>query len=109
MREVDISDPKIIFGVQQTANDESFSDTLLYQPDEFPLSPLHTLPKITLALTTTQTLSLKLELFSDPEIMNKTLKVKCLLPDNSVEKDSSSGVSRDDSGGFLNGAPWEPL
>ena len=33
--------------------------------------------------------------FSDPDIMYKTLKVKRLLPDHSVEKGSGSGVVRD--------------
>lgn len=42
------------------------------------------------------------EAFSDPEIMNKTLKIKRLLPDNSVEKGSGSGVARDSLSRF-----WE--
>ncbi len=102
VREVDISDPEIIFGAEQTANDESLSDTLLYQPDEFPLSPLHTLPEITLVLHHSNSFSEMIEAFSDPEIMNKTLKIKRLPPDNTVEKASGSGVARDSLSSF-----WE--
>lgn len=53
VREVDFSDPEIIIGAQQTAHDECLSDTLLSQPDEFPLSPPYTLPEITLVLNYT--------------------------------------------------------
>ncbi|XP_041834214.1 uncharacterized protein LOC121635197 [Melanotaenia boesemani] len=100
--EVDNSDPEIIFGAQQTTNNESLSDTLLYQPDDFPPSPLHTLPEITLVLHHTNSFSEMIVAFSNPEIMNKTLKVKRILPDNSVEKGSGSGIVRDSFSSF-----WE--
>lgn len=83
--ETDTSDPEIIIGAQETS-DESLSDTLIYQPDEFPLSPLHTLPEITLVLHQSNSFSEMTEAFSDPDIMNKTVKVKHLFPDNSVER-----------------------
>lgn len=102
VREVDISDPEIIIGAQQTTQDESLSDTLLYQPDEFHLSPRYTLPEITLVLHHRNTFTEMIGAFSDPEIMNKTLKVKRLLPDNSVETASGSGVVRDSFSSF-----WE--
>lgn len=91
----DTSDPEIIFGAQQTVDDDSLSDTLLYQADEFPQSPLHILPEITLVLHHSNSFSEMIEAFSDPEIINKTLKVRRLLPDNSVEMGSGSGVVRD--------------
>ena len=40
-------DPEIIIAVQQTVNDDSLSDTLIY---ELPQSPLNILPEMTLVL-----------------------------------------------------------
>ncbi|XP_049900229.1 uncharacterized protein LOC126390120 [Epinephelus moara] len=93
--EAETSDPEIIFGAQQRVDDDSLSDTLIYQPDELPQSPLHTLPDMTLVLHHSNSFSEMIEAFSDPDIMNKTLKVRRLLPDNTVEKGSGSGVVRD--------------
>ena len=85
-------DPEIIIAVQQTVNDDSLSDTLIY---ELPQSPLNILPEMTLVLHHSNSFNEMIEAFFDPEILNKTLKFRCLLPDNSVEKGSGSGVVRD--------------
>lgn len=76
-------------------NDDSLSDTLTYQPDELPHSPLNILPETVLILHHSNSFSEMIEAFSDSEILNKALKVRCLLPDNSLEKVSGSGVIRD--------------
>lgn len=57
---------------------------------------------MTLVLHHTNSFSEMIEAFSKPEIVNKTLKVKRLLPDNSVENGSGSGVVRDSFSNF-----WE--
>ncbi|KAF3844212.1 hypothetical protein F7725_013553 [Dissostichus mawsoni] len=89
------SDPEITFGPAQTGADDNLSDTLIYQPDELPQSPLQILPDITLVLHHSNSFNEVIAAFSDPDIMYKTLKVKRLLPDHSVEKGSGSGVVRD--------------
>ena len=81
----DEPNPEIIFGALQTENDDSLSDTLLYQ-HEIPQRPINIFPVITLVLHHSNSFSEMIEAFSDPEILNKTLKVRRLLPDNSVEK-----------------------
>ncbi|XP_061576483.1 uncharacterized protein LOC133442491 [Cololabis saira] len=93
----DDSDPEIIFGAQQTVNDDfsDLSDTLIYEPDELPENPLNILPETILVLHHSNSFIEMIDAFSDPEILNKTLKVRRLLPDNSVEKGSGSGVIRD--------------
>lgn len=91
----DNSDPEIIIGSQQLLNDDSLSDTLIYQPDELPQSPIHILPEKMLVLHLSNSFGEMIEAFSDPEILNKTLAFRHLLPDSTVEKGTSSGVIRD--------------
>ncbi len=62
----------------------TLSDTQIYQSDEFPQSPLHILPERTLVLHDSNSFSEMIETFSDPQTMNKTLKVR--VPDNLVER-----------------------
>ncbi|KAM9717484.1 uncharacterized protein ACNS7B_021134 [Menidia menidia] len=90
----DDADPEITFGAQ-AGNDDSLSDTLIYEPLELPQSPLNLLPETVLVLHYSNSFNEMIEAFSDPEILNKTLKVRRLLPDNSVERGSGSGVNRD--------------
>ncbi|XP_035996096.1 uncharacterized protein LOC118563930 [Fundulus heteroclitus] len=90
----DDADPEITFGAQ-AGNDDSLSDTLIYEPLELPQSPLNLLPETVLVLHYSNSFNEMIEAFSDPEILNKTLKVRRLLPDNSVERGSGSGVIRD--------------
>lgn len=88
-------DPEIIVGAQQSSNYDSLSDTLIYQPNELPQSPIHSLPEKTLVLHHSNSFSEMIETFSDPKILNKTLTFKHLLPDNVIEMGTGSSVIRD--------------
>ncbi|XP_057678137.1 uncharacterized protein LOC130907274 [Corythoichthys intestinalis] len=87
-------DPEIIFGAAQTVSDGTLSDTLIYEPDELPQGPLD-VPDMCLFLHHTNSFNEMIGTFSDPEILGKKLKIRRLLPDNSVEMGSGSGVVRD--------------
>lgn len=69
---------------------EDLEDTLIYKR----LHPLHPEDVITITVHHANTLHDMITAFSDPEILNKALNVKRILPDNK-EAGSGSGVLRD--------------
>lgn len=90
-----ISDPEITFGPQQLIDVDSLTDTLIYEPDELPSSDPHALPVRNLIIHHANSFNHVIEEFSDPEILNQSLWVRRILPDNSEEAGSGSGVLRD--------------
>ncbi|XP_057688452.1 uncharacterized protein LOC130913681 [Corythoichthys intestinalis] len=82
--------PEITSAAAHTVN----HDRLIHQPDELPQSPLD-IPEMCLFLHYTNSFSEMIRAFSDPEILNKKIKIRRLLPHNSVEMGSGSGVVRD--------------
>lgn len=97
------SDPEVIFGALTTKDDGSIN-----MMSDF--SPLHILPEITSVLHHSNSFS---EItFSEPDVLNITLKARHLLP-NYSELSSRSGGVRDAYSSFwnefLNCAPLEHL
>ncbi|XP_072291357.1 uncharacterized protein [Eucyclogobius newberryi] len=90
------SDLEIAFGPDQTYNEDSLSDTVVYQPDTMPpLSPQGIIPEITVVLNQANSFSDMIGAFSDDNMLNKTIKIKRILPDKSLEKGSGTGLLKD--------------
>nr|XP_023670815.1 uncharacterized protein LOC111845548 [Paramormyrops kingsleyae] len=75
--------------------EEDLEDTLIYEGLLVPASPPHPEDVITITVHHANTLHDMITAFSDPEILNKALNVKRILPDNQEEAGSGSGVLRD--------------
>ena len=85
---------EITFGPIYGVEDDT-EDTLIFEGLTMPASPTHPEEVITIAIHHANTLHDMITAFSDAEILNKTLKVTRILPDNTEEADSGSGVLRD--------------
>ncbi|XP_047248883.1 uncharacterized protein LOC124884864 [Girardinichthys multiradiatus] len=87
-------DSEITFGPILNAEEDT-EDTLIYQGFLVPLSPANPDDVITITVHHTNTLHDIITAFSDSDIMRKTLNVKRILPDNTEEAGSCSGILRD--------------
>lgn len=85
----DNSDPEIAFGPDPGAEFQP-DDTLVYQPD----TPVTPETKV-LYIHYVNCFNDMIEAFSDPDTLTKSLEVRRLLPDNTEEAGSGSGVLRD--------------
>jgi len=75
--------------------DEDTDDTLLYEDFLMPTSPPNPEDVITITIHHANTLHDTITAFSAAEILNKAVNVKRILPDNTEEPGSGSGVTRD--------------
>ncbi|XP_047212407.1 uncharacterized protein LOC124864186 [Girardinichthys multiradiatus] len=87
-------DSEITFGPILNAEEDT-EDTLIYEGFLVPLSPANPDDAITITVRHTNTLHDIITAFSDSDIMRKTLNVKRILPDNTEEAGSGSGILRD--------------
>ncbi|XP_019222594.1 uncharacterized protein LOC109204863 isoform X2 [Oreochromis niloticus] len=87
-------DPEITFGPIFDAEEDT-EDTLVYEGFLVPLSPPNSENVITITIRHTDTLRDMITAFSDAEILRKTLNVKRILPDNTEEPGTGSGILRD--------------
>ncbi|XP_019210589.1 uncharacterized protein LOC109199728 [Oreochromis niloticus] len=87
-------DPEITFGPIFDAEEDT-EDTLVYEGFLVPLSPPNSENIITITIRHTDTLRDMITAFSDAEILRKTLNVKRILPDNTEEPGTGSGILRD--------------
>ncbi|XP_030597977.1 uncharacterized protein LOC115796683 [Archocentrus centrarchus] len=85
-----ISDPEITFG-PNPEDDFDNADTLIYQPE----TPDHSPQTKMLTIHHANCFNDMIEAFSDPDTLTTQLTVRRLLPDNSEEAGSGSGVLRD--------------
>ncbi|KAI9515839.1 hypothetical protein NQZ68_022195 [Dissostichus eleginoides] len=94
-RSLDISsDPEITFG-PHFGIEEDEEDTLIFENVPIPASPLEAEKQLTITVHHANTLADMITAFSDAEILNKSLNVRRILPDNKEEAGSGSGVLRD--------------
>ncbi|XP_024118320.1 uncharacterized protein LOC112139717 [Oryzias melastigma] len=92
---LDISvDYEITFGPVYN-EEEDQNDTLIYEDFLFPQSPASPRDLVTVTIHHGNTLHDLIAGFSDADILNKELFVKRILPDNTEEAGSGSGVLRD--------------
>ncbi|XP_026017406.1 uncharacterized protein LOC143421518 isoform X2 [Maylandia zebra] len=89
-----LDDPEITFGPIFDAEEDT-EDTLVYEGFLVPLSPPNSENIITITIRHTDTLHDMITAFSDEEILTKTLNVKRILPDNTEEPGTGSGILRD--------------
>ncbi|KAL4008656.1 hypothetical protein ACER0C_002508 [Sarotherodon galilaeus] len=87
-------DPEITFGPIFDAEEDT-EDTLVYEGFLVPVSPPNSKNVITITIRHTDTLRDMITAFSDAEILRKTLNVKHILPDNTEEPGTGSGILRD--------------
>ncbi|KAL7379896.1 hypothetical protein ABVT39_007981 [Epinephelus coioides] len=87
-------DAEITFGPLHNV-DEDTDDMLIYEGFLMPTSPPNPEDVITITIHHANTLHDMITAFSDAEILNKAVNVKCILPDNTEEAGSGSGVMRD--------------
>ena len=87
-------DAEITFGPLHDI-DEDTDDTLIYEGFLIPTSPPNPEDVITIVIHHANTLHDMITAFSDAEILNKAVNVKRILPDNTEEAGSGSGVMRD--------------
>ncbi|XP_034051655.1 uncharacterized protein LOC117532431 [Gymnodraco acuticeps] len=88
------SDPEITFG-PHFGIEEDEEDTLIFENVPVPASPLEAEKQLTITVHHANTLADMITAFSDAEILNKSLNVRRILPDNKEEAGSGSGVLRD--------------
>ncbi|XP_023818529.1 uncharacterized protein LOC110016336 [Oryzias latipes] len=97
VNESQTSDPEIIIGAQHSSEFDftSLSDTIIFDPDDILQNPQAVIPEVTLVLHHANSFNEMIEAFTDTNILDKNLNIRRLLPDNSVEKATGSGVVRD--------------
>ncbi|XP_053734436.1 uncharacterized protein LOC128766904 [Synchiropus splendidus] len=92
---LDISvDSEITFGPTYDAEEDT-EVTLIYDGPAMPLSPPDPPDAMTITVHYSDTLNDMITAFSDDAILNKSLNVKRILPDNREEAGVGSGVLRD--------------
>ncbi|KAK7893048.1 hypothetical protein WMY93_022200 [Mugilogobius chulae] len=87
---VNESDPEITFGPDPLNNEDSLSDTLIYQPEAS-----QNISEIILVLHEANSFNEMIGAFSDHDILSKIIKVTRISSDKSLEKGSGSGLLRD--------------
>jgi len=85
----------ITFGLQHHIDGDSLSDTVIHEPFDSPQSAPNALPNRNVTIHYSNSFSDLMEAFSDHKIVNKSVTVRRILPNNSEEAGSGPGVLRD--------------
>ncbi|CAM4635381.1 unnamed protein product [Leuciscus chuanchicus] len=89
------SDPEITFGPQHHIDGDSLSDTVIHERFDSPQSAPNALPNRNVTIHYSNSFSDMIEAYSDHKIVNQSLTVRRILPNNSEEAGSGPGVLRD--------------